>query len=227
MKKVLAVQNIACETLGTFERLLEQDGFAVESISAQTDRMPRDAQGYSALVILGGPMAVYDNLQYLQQEQELIRRAIGKNVPVLGICLGSQLIAQAAGGRVFKGKGKEIGWHKVSITAEGQKGLFAGAGREMTVFQWHGDTYELPEQAKVLARSDLYPQSFQIGSAVGVQFHLEVDERMIRSWLKEYRAEVKAEGLDEREILSPAARDIAASLEEKCRLVYRNFFQNL
>lgn len=220
LKKALAVKNIACETLGTLEGLFRADGYDVETVNAQ-DKVPAGATDYSAIVILGGPMAVYDNFPYLQKEQELIRDAIKNGVQTLGICLGSQLIAQATGGRVYKGRQKEIGWHAVSLTPQGQGGIFQGTNKDMRVFQWHGDTYDLPPEATVLARSSLYPQAFQIGSAVGIQFHLEVDESLIRAWMKEYENEVKAEKMAERDILGPT-RDLE-SLAKNCQLVYRNF----
>ena len=220
LKKVLSVQNIACESLGTLEDLLEADGFTIETVNAQTDRIP-DAAGYSAVIILGGPMAVYDDFPYLQKEQEMVRGAVKNDIPVLGICLGSQLIAQAMGGRVYKGQRKELGWHQVSLTGDGEKELFAGAGKAMRVFQWHGDTYDLPPNATVLAYSDLYPQAFRIKSAIGVQFHLEVDERLIRAWMKEYGSEVKAEKVREQDLL-PAAGDLE-KLAKSCQLAYKNF----
>lgn len=222
MKKVLSVQNIPCETLGTLEGMFRADGFAIETVHAQKDRIPASSKDYSAIVILGGPMAVYDDLAYLQREQDLIGDAIANDVPVLGICLGSQLIAQAAGGRVYKGSKKEIGWHKVSLSPAGRDTLFAGINeKETRVFQWHGDTYDLPSSATVLAYSDLYPQAFRVGSAFAVQFHLEVDEGLIRSWMKEYKREVRNERIEERDIL-PSAGDLEALLAE-CKLVYRNF----
>ncbi len=221
MKKVLAVQNISCETLGTLEKMFKEDGFAVENVNAQQG-IPASSKGYSAIVILGGPMAVYDDLPYLKKEQALIRDAMKNKIPVLGVCLGSQLIAQAAGGRVHKGPKKEIGWHDVMLSKEGSAGLFSGIKEQkIRVFQWHGDTYDLPKDAKVLAYSDLYPQAFQVGSAVGVQFHLEVDERMIKRWMKEYEAEVRAEGIEKSAVL-PAADDME-NLQKRCRAVYRNF----
>lgn len=220
MRSVLSVQNIACETLGTFQKLLKDDGFDVEIKRAQ-DLQSTDASGYSAIVILGGPMAVYDNLPHLQKEQELIRDAMRNKVPVLGVCLGSQLIAHAAGGRVYKGPRKEIGWFDVSLSDEGRKGLFAGLESPMKVFQWHGDTYELPKDAQVLAYNDPYPQAFKIGSAYGIQFHLEVDSAMIDSWIQEYDAEVKSENLDRMNVMPKAGE--AASLAERCQQVYRNF----
>jgi GMP synthase (glutamine-hydrolysing) len=222
LKKVLAVQNIACETLGRLEELFIEDGFAIEKTNAQFGDVPAKSSGYSALVILGGSMAVYDDLPYLQKEQDLIRDAIKNNVPVLGICLGSQLIAQATGGRVFKGRKKEIGWYNISLSEQGQKGLFSGVyENRMKVFQWHGDTYELPDNSTILAFSDMYPQAFKIGSALGVQFHLEVDEDLIRNWIREYDAEVRSERLDARSIL-PTHNDLI-ELEKKCKIMYRNF----
>lgn len=204
------------------EKLFKSDGFEIQSINAQNDSIPDKSEGYSAIVVLGGPMAVYDNLPYLQREQALIRDAVEKSVPVLGICLGSQLIAQATGGRVYKGSKKEIGWHDVSVLPAGRNGLFSGISQQrMRVFQWHGDTYELPATAEVLAYSDLYPQAFRVGSAIGIQFHLEVDERLIKSWIKEYDGEVKSEGIHPQNIL-PKAGDVE-QLSEKCSLVYRNF----
>lgn len=220
MRRVLSVQNIACETLGTLEQLLKADSFEVEKKSAQ-DMQSTDASGYSAVVILGGPMAVYDDLPFLQMEQELIRDAIRNDVPVLGICLGSQLIARATGGRVFKGPTKEIGWFDVSLTDESRSGLFTGLESPMKVFQWHGDTYELPKDAEVLAYSDLDPQAFKIGSAYGVQFHLEVSALMVESWISQYDAEVKSEKLDRKSIMPKAGE--GERLAERCHLVYRNF----
>jgi len=222
LHKILSIQNIACETLGTLEQMFGQDGFEIEKINAQTGTIPASSKGYGAIVILGGPMAVYDNLPYLQREQELIRDAIKNDVPVLGVCLGSQLIAQAAGGRVYKGKKKEIGWNSVYVTPASSNDIFRGVtDKTIRVFQWHGDTYDLPSNAKMLAYTDLYPQAFRIGSAVGIQFHLEVDRNLIESWMKEYSAEVNAEKIKPESIL-PGPGDVE-QLAARCRLVYNNF----
>jgi GMP synthase-like glutamine amidotransferase len=222
LPKILSVQNIECETLGMFEQMFLRDGYDIEKINAQSDLVPVNSLDYHAIVILGGPMAVYENLPYLQKEQELIRNAISNDTPLLGVCLGSQLIAQAVGGRVYKGKKKEIGWNDVYLTPASSNDIFRGfTDKTIRVFQWHGDTYDLPANVKILAYSDLYPQAFRIGSAVGMQFHCEVDEPLIRKWMKEYNADLETENIKPDHIL-PTSGDLER-LATRCRQVYNNF----
>ena len=220
--KILSIQNIEFETLGSLEELIQSDGYEIENIEAQTEPMPQNTGDYAAIIILGGPMAVYDNLGYIVKEQELIRDAIKKKVPVLGICLGSQLIAQAAGGSVYKGSKKEIGWYNVTLNHNDQNDLFKDIkSKTMRVFQWHGDTYDLPSTATIMASSELYPQAFGIGTAVGIQFHLEVNYKMIERWTHEYRQELNNENIKPENILS-ATKDVE-NLYDKCKVVYSNF----
>ena len=222
MPKILSVQNIRCETLGLLEQMFVHDGYHVEKVNTQNDPVPTSPLGYDSIVILGGPVSVYDDLPYLQKEQELIRNAMKNDTPVLGICLGSQLIAQAAGGRVYKGKKKEIGWYNVYLTPASSNDIFRGfTDKTIRIFQWHGDTYDLPANAKILAYSDLYPQAFRIGSAVGIQFHFEVDEPLIQTWMKEYSAELIAEKIKPESIL-PAPCELE-ELAARGRHIYNNF----
>ena len=134
------------------------------------------------LIILGAPEGANDDLPYLRKEQALIRDFIGAEKPVLGICLGSQLVARALGARVYRGARREIGFYH-DLEAAGP-GLFAGFDGPFTAFHWHADTHDLPQGAAVLASSrDYENQAFRCGSAVGVQFHLEADGQMIRAWM--------------------------------------------
>jgi GMP synthase (glutamine-hydrolysing) len=198
------------------------DGYDIEKVNTQKDHVPTSPLGYDAIVILGGPMAVYDNLAYLQKEQELIRNAIKNETPLLGICLGSQLIAQAVGGRVYKGKKKEIGWYNVYLTPASSNDIFRGfTNKAIRIFQWHGDTYDLPANAKILAYSDLYPQAFRIGSAVGIQFHFEVDEDLIQTWINEYSGDLITQKIKPESLL-PAPKELE-ELAAQGRRIYDNF----
>jgi GMP synthase (glutamine-hydrolysing) len=221
--KILSVQNIRFETLGTLEELIKRDGYKIENIEAQTDPVPSNVQQYAAIIILGGPMAVYDNVEYLKKEQELIRHALKAEIPVLGICLGSQLIAQAIGGKVYRGGKKEIGWSTVEVNSAGLVDLFKGINnKEIKVFQWHGDTYDLPPNATIMASSKLYTQAFRFGSAIGIQFHLEITDEMIHRWAEEYAKELGCERIDSRDLLVQKDCELG-ELRGRCKTVYSNF----
>lgn len=222
-KHILCLQNIPCETLGNFEQLFLNDGFDIKIVNATTQRVPIDPTPYSAIVILGGPMSVYENSGFIKDQINLARISSKKKTPLLGICLGSQIIAQSCGGMVFKGPRKEIGWHEIVIESSGKGNLFSGFhNRRPMVFQWHGDTFSLPKTARILARSKLYPEAFAVGSLIGIQFHLEVTDKMIQSWLRTYKSEVVSEKIDVRKMVKESAGYLK-ELEQYCSLVYSNF----
>ncbi|HSA97842.1 MAG TPA: gamma-glutamyl-gamma-aminobutyrate hydrolase family protein [Candidatus Nitrosotenuis sp.] len=178
---VLVIQNARLEGPGMLGNLLESDGFALDVVFAKKEKIP--APDHDAVLILGAPESANDNLNYLKDEMALIRSASEKNIPVLGICLGSQLIAKAFGANVYPGPLKEIGFYD-DVLLDSSPSLFEGISSPFTVFHWHGDTFDIPKNATRLAYSGLYNQAFQIGSAVGLQFHLEVTKQDITSWLK-------------------------------------------
>jgi GMP synthase (glutamine-hydrolysing) len=220
---ILSIQNTEIETLGNLKKLFESDGYKIKTVNVKKDDIPHDPEQYAAIVILGGYMSVYENLPYLNKEQELIRNAKQHQVPLLGICLGSQLIAQALDGRVYKAEQKEIGWFDVTINNEGMNDIFKGiANNNMKVFQWHGDTYELPNSATLLASSDLYPQAFRIDNTIGILFHLEVTPEMIQKWIDNYGPEMKEAGVTADVILNGKKAEFE-SLANNCEVVYSNF----
>jgi GMP synthase (glutamine-hydrolysing) len=140
-------------------------------------------------VVLGGPMSVYEDhrFHHLMTEMKLIEDAMQRNLPVLGICLGAQLIAKTLGADVYRNQQKEIGWYDLHTTRKAAQGsILKSLGRTEKVFQWHGDTFDIPTGAVHLAASPLcVNQAFRYGDKVyGLQFHLEVDEAMILRWLK-------------------------------------------
>ncbi|HUT05627.1 MAG TPA: type 1 glutamine amidotransferase [Nitrosopumilaceae archaeon] len=181
MSDVLLVQNTRIEGSGYLGELLTGDGFDIQSVHAKHETLPN--QKFSLVVILGAPESANDNLPYLQDEEKLIKQSVEQNTPVLGICLGSQLIAKTFGGKVYPGPKKEIGFYN-DLIPKANSSLFSGFENPFTVFHWHGDTFDLPEGAVRLASSENYPnQAFQYQSAVGLQFHLEVNEEMVNLWL--------------------------------------------
>jgi GMP synthase (glutamine-hydrolysing) len=190
MKKLLVFQHVPHEILGTLNPLLKRAGFRIRYVNfgRHPDAQPT-LEGYHGLVVLGGPMSVNnsDRLPHLKTELILIEEAMKKSLPVLGICLGAQLIAKTLGANVYPNHEKEIGWYDVTPTEEASSDCVFTHFRETeTIFQWHGDTFDMPHGASHLASSRACGnQAFRYGLNVyGLQFHLEVDEPMIHRWLK-------------------------------------------
>ena len=140
------------------------------------------------MVIMGGPMSANDDLPFIQREVALIAEAVKSEIPLLGVCLGAQLIAKALGSKVYRNTVREIGWAPVTFTEAARRDpLFAGLSAPETVFHWHGDTFDLPRNAELLASSAACRnQAFRAANRVyGLQFHLEVKPVMIAQWCAE------------------------------------------
>jgi GMP synthase (glutamine-hydrolysing) len=191
MEEVLVFQHDPFEDLGFFAEVLQRQGTDYRVVRLFHGEIPGDEwKDVSALIVLGGPMGVdeEESFSFLRWEKKIIRAAIDEAVPILGICLGAQLIAAALGTPIFHGPVKEIGWSPISITPHGQVDSLLGYLPEnATVFQWHSDGFELPAGAVRLATSANYStQAFRIGKSVyALQFHLEVTPRMIERWIDE------------------------------------------
>ena len=191
--KLLAVKNIEIEGLGSFKESFEKRGVEVYEIEAFKGETA-DPEDFDILVILGGPMGVYEEEKYpfLKYEKELIEQFYKSGKKVLGVCLGAQLIASTFGANVYKGKfGKEIGWDFIYP----QDHLEITYQDEIEVFHWHGDTFDLPECAVRMASSVRYRnQAFRIANqVVGLQFHLEITPEDLEKWIDAYRQEFEAE----------------------------------
>jgi len=194
--RVLVLQHVAVEGPGVLEPLLTQRGWQLETVTLYTGaKLPQQPQRYQAILVMGGPMGVYDEAEYpfLQAENDFLQRAVAHGVPLLGICLGSQLLAKALGARVYRNPCKEIGWYTVDLTPAGcTDPLFTGVESPLLVFQWHGDAFDLPPGATALASSPLCQhQAFCYGDRVyGLLFHLELTPEIIRTWLATFREEL-------------------------------------
>lgn len=189
MKPVLALRHVPQEPMGALEDILRQAGVEfryVDLFQEVPDRLPLDEA--SGLVILGGPMNVdeVDRYAHLGVEVEWIREGLRRELPMLGLCLGAQLMAKALGARVYPNGVKEIGWYELELLRAAESDpLFAGCAPSQTVFQWHGDTFDMPPGAVPLARSALCAnQAFRYGRcAWAFQFHIEMTAPMIEDWL--------------------------------------------
>lgn len=192
MKTVYVLQHVPHETLGSLEAHFGRAGVAWSTVplfSRSSAERPWAWEDVSGLVVLGGPMNVDEISRYplLAHEPTWIREAIDRDLPVLGICLGSQLLAKALGSRVYPNPIKEIGWYELDVVAPADDPLFGGLRGQHTVFQWHGDTFDLPSGAVPIARGEhCRQQAFRYGSkAYGLQFHVEVTQAMVDEWLTE------------------------------------------
>ena len=196
MEEVWVFQHDPVEELGFFAEVMEKEGASYRTVRLFHKEMPAENwHRIAALILLGGPMGVddEDKFPFLRWEKRIIRAAIDESVPILGVCLGAQLIAASLGSRIFHGSVKEIGWSPVSITPHGQVDSLLGYLPEnATVFQWHSDGFDLPPGAVCLASSMHYPtQAFRVGKTIyGLQFHLEVTPRMIEHWIGERSKEL-------------------------------------
>jgi GMP synthase (glutamine-hydrolysing) len=228
----LVVRHVEHEGIGTLAGVLERERIGYRYCDVfRGDRVPETASALGGLIVMGGPMGVYeaDRFPFLTAEMNLIRRAADAGLPVLGICLGSQLIAGALGARVYPGGRKEIGWYSVEVAAPDDPLAQILPPRFMT-FHWHGDTFDLPAEATHLFRSELFEnQGFRWGANVlAIQFHFEITAAMIDEWLADSgcRAEIASvPGLNAAAIRSETAQH-AAALERLSVQVFREFFRS-
>ncbi|MFQ5964168.1 MAG: type 1 glutamine amidotransferase [Candidatus Scalinduaceae bacterium] len=230
--KVIIIKHIDIEGPGTIAEFLDDNNIPYSVIDIfNGEGLPDSLSDTSAIITLGGPMNVYeeDKYPFLKQEDEFLKEAIEKDIPTLGFCLGSQLIAKAGGAEVKKAPEKEIGWFQISLSSDcTNDSLFRDFPKEIVVFQWHGDTFEIPDGALRLAKSAICPnQAFRIGNNVyGLQFHVEVTEEMIKQWIDSYKDEIDSlKGLVNPDQIISDTKIKFESYRAQSRLLYSNFFK--
>jgi len=200
MKTVLALRHITFEDLGVFAAPLQEAGYRIDYCDVGIERIDDQAADKAdLLVLLGGPAGAYEGALYpfLNQELAIARARLAAQKPILGICLGAQIMALALGAKVAPGPAKEIGWKKLQLTPQGENGLLQ-AFRDIPVLHWHGDRFELPPGAVNLAWTDICPyQAFTIGHcALGFQCHPEADGALIDRWLIGHACELSGAGVN-------------------------------
>lgn len=227
-KTIYAIQHLAFEDLGSLEDLFYQLGFRIRYFEAGVDDL-RPALNYDGLtIVLGGPIGVYETKDYpfLIDEISGLKQRLQANKPTIGICLGAQLIAHALGAKVYAGLQKEIGWSKLEITPIDENIL--APLEHIKVLHWHGDTFDLPTNATLLASSQLYPhQAFSVGrNILALQFHIEITEDSFEKWLIGHTCEIRQADLS----IAQLRKDnllYATALEHQSHLVIQNYLTNL
>lgn len=226
---ILIIKHIDIEGPGTLGDFLKTKGEPFEIIElGKGDSLPHDPTAYKAVVVLGGPMNVDQEDQYpfLIEENIFIQQVLAKKIPYLGICLGSQLLAKAAGARVVKSPVKEIGWYYVRLTPAGRQDPFLkGFDENKVIYHWHEDMFEIPPQAELLATAEGCPhQVLKVGdNAYGIQFHVELTLASIKEWCEEY---LTKDSIERREKVTQMLEGYVKYKKEyqaQANILYNNF----
>ena len=211
MKPVAVFRHVSHEGPGHLGDFLDASGIPWQLIAVDRgEAIPDSPSAYSGLVFMGGPMSVNDDLPWIPLSLELIRRAVAADIPVLGHCLGGQLIAKALGGAVTRNPVKEIGWGKAQVTATPEASVWFGEVRAFPAFHWHGETFSIPDGAvRILETPHCAQQGFALGKHLALQCHVEMTAEMIARWCHVGADEIAA--TDSPGVQSPAA--ILAGIE--------------
>lgn len=206
VKHIYVLQHHPIETVGSIAGILQHAGITPRTIRSDAGQpVPKEMGDDAGLIVMGGPQSVYeqDKFPYLTAEIRLIEDALRRERPVLGVCLGSQLIAATLGAKVYPGRKKEIGWHRLTLTdAAKTDALWKDAPQSFMGLHWHGDIFDLPRGATLLASSALTAhQGFRYGrNAYAFLFHIEVNAAHVRTMVDTFAEEVSACGLNGRAI---------------------------
>lgn len=210
MKTLIALRHVPFEDLGTLAPIAERLGYQITYYEVGVDDLTvLKNQSMDLLVVLGGPIGAYDEgmYPYLADELDLIQQRLQQQRPILGICLGAQLMARALGAEVAPMGHKEIGFAPLSLTAAGQQSVLKDLSTNVSVLHWHGDQFALPQGCNSLATTPLCPhQAFALGHyALALQFHLEVDIQRLEQWLIGHNAELQQAGINPNTLRQQAA----------------------
>lgn len=184
MKPVAIFRHLPIEGPGYFATFLDNNHIPWQLVKIDAgEKPPASISHFSGLVFMGGPMSVNDDLPWIEASLNLIRQAIELDIPVLGHCLGGQLMAKALGGTVFQNPVKEMGWGKVTVKNNQEARTWFDEIKEFETFHWHGETFSIPDNATcLLSNEHCENQAFSLGIHLGMQCHVEMTERMVKDW---------------------------------------------
>lgn len=219
MKPVRIFRHVACEGPGYLGTFLERHNIPFELICIDEGvTVPQELDNVSGLVFMGGSMNVTDPLQWISEEKELIRSAIEKNIPVMGNCLGAQLMSAALGGEISHDENMEIGWHQVEADSNNKDNEWLNDLPDNFIpFHWHADTFTIPKDATVLLHSKCRQnQAFVINNSIALQFHLEMTTEMIKEWVRLFGSD-----LENNKPCTQNSDDILTDLEKRIEYLHQ------
>jgi len=233
MKPVAIFRSTRSEGPGYFATYLESRSIAWRLVALDEGApVPRDPRGYSGLVFMGGPMSVNDPLPWIAPALELVRESMRQDLPVLGHCLGGQLMARAFGGAVRANAYEEVGWGEVRVADNSVAREWLGELQAFESFHWHGETFSIPPGAtRVLENAHCANQAFAIGKHFGMQCHVEMNEDMVRAWLRgggeELRAAAGSPAAQSREEIERDLESRVAALHRVADRIYGRWIEGL
>lgn len=223
---ILIIKHVSIEGPGTLGDFLQSTSHKIKIVELERNQILPSVEKCDAIISMGGPMNVYETEKYpfLLEEENLLKDALKKQIPILGICLGAQLLAKVSGAGVKKAAQKEIGWYKVNLTQEAKADpLFEGIDTPLEIFQWHEDTFDIPKDGILLGTSETCKnQAFRVNqNSWGLQFHPEIDDMMLESWFDN-----NSEGLDKKAMLDGyyKRKDL---YQHQAQSLYNNFLKNI
>ncbi|BCK86879.1 hypothetical protein MIZ01_0645 [Sideroxyarcus emersonii] len=233
MKPVAIFRHSPTEGAGHFALFLTEHAIPWQMIHIdQGEAVPADAAAFSGLVFMGGSMSVNDDLPWIPRALALIRAAHARDIPLLGHCLGGQLMSKALGGVVTKNPVKELGWGRVTVAESATAREWFGDIREFDSFHWHGETFSLPPGAELLLSSPhCANQAYAIGKHLGMQCHVEMTEQMIRDWCEngadEIAANLHSPAVQSAATMQAQMRDKLPGLHRVADRLYRHWLHGL
>ena len=192
MKPLRLIYHESCDPPTYLESYLRSNNYAYEALCLdENNDISEDLQGLAGLIFLGGAGNVNEPTRWMNKELAIIRKAAELDLPMLGICLGAQLISKSLGGTISPGETLEVGWHTVFQTVDHEENWFSGLPASFEVFQWHAHTFSLPPGAVALARNDCSKlQAFSLNNILAMQFHLEMTPELIEFLINRYASDL-------------------------------------